>query len=67
MALLSRRRIIDHDPLDLLKVSSVQDKRGNWFFRVSYSDDNSEHCCAYFKSMSSVLDFVDSNFRDLNV
>lgn len=62
MALLSKRRLLDHDPL-VFELSSVQDKHGNCFFRLSFLDNNSERCYAYFTTMSLVLDFVYSNFR----
>lgn len=50
----------------LVKVSSRRDKKGNVFFYVEYDFDkvSAAQCPPYvrFSSMSSVLDFINSNF-----
>ena len=53
------------DQLDnVLVVSARTDKLGNLFYLVEFRDED-DNCLSYvsFSKMSSVLDFIQSNFR----
>lgn len=43
-------------------VESRMDKKGNVFFCVSYQNNDGDDCYVCFENMSSVLDFIKSNF-----
>mgnify|MGYP007069895038 CR=1 FL=1 len=50
-----------------LVVSSRFDKLGNLFYLVEFHDeDDNKLSYVYFEKMSSVLDFINSNFRCMN-
>lgn len=46
---------------EIITISSRADKLGNIYFYVEYVADGSKRYCR-FSAMSSVLDFVKSNF-----
>lgn len=52
-----------HPVSKLLLVESVFDKCGNLFYSVSYGENLSHH--VFFKNMTSMLDFLDSNFKNV--
>lgn len=48
---------------DIIKVTSRQDRLGNIFYLVEYSDPDSEYMRnAAFEKMESVFDFLKNNF-----
>lgn len=47
----------------LIEVNSVIDKLGEIWYSVEYLDNDTRKCNARFKKMSSVIDFISSNFR----
>lgn len=47
----------------LIEVNSVIDKLGEIWYSVEYFDNDTRKCNARFKKMSSVIDFISSNFR----
>lgn len=47
----------------ILDVTSVVDRLGNIYYSIEYKDNDNKMCCCRFKNMSSVVDFISSNFK----
>lgn len=47
----------------VLEVATIVDKLGNIYYSVQYNDNDYKICQCRFKNMSSVIDFISSNFK----
>lgn len=47
----------------ILQVSTVVDKLGDIWYSVEYQDNDTKVCQCRFKKMTSVIDFISSNFK----
>lgn len=47
----------------VLEVATIVDKLGNIYYSVQYNDNDNKILSCRFKNMSSVIDFISSNFK----